>query len=93
MNPMYYEIAISWFAGWTAGIFWIGMDKDAPKPGGGGPLKSLVLGAIGGAAAVLFAIVADMDTTPLVTIGVALVVGSFAATLAAPFVGRGKQIT
>ncbi len=95
MTPTIFVFAISWFAGWAAGIFWIGMEKGGPKPGTG-PLGRLLPGVIGGVAAVLFAVVADMadmEMPALDTIAVAAVVGAFAATLVVPFLERGERTT
>jgi hypothetical protein len=87
-EPIYYELAITWAAGWFGGIFWIGMEYDAPKPGDPTPWATLVQGAIGGAAAILVTRLATVHAEPMVHIAVAIVVGRFAASVFAPLLRR-----
>ena len=85
--PMYYEFAVDFFVGLAAGIFWIGMERDAPKPGEPSWWR-LTAGLLGGVAAVIFDVVTNVEVPLTVTIPVSAAVGACASIVAARLLER-----
>ena len=99
-----YVMMLTFFAGWFGGHWWHGMEYDAPNPKDPQPwAKTLILGVIAGAAAVLVlhvlapnmgaADVADMDRGMSGVAGVllAIAIGRVAVDIVAPLLRMGNR--
>ena len=81
-----YPWLIIFITGWFGTYWWPGIEVDAPKPGGDPQpwWTRWVLGAIGGAAAILVARVTAVPAEALAGLLVSLAAGRVAAGIVAP---------
>ena len=67
--------------GWLGGVWWFGIEVDAPPPKGDPWWGSLVLGVAGGIAAVVIAQVAHLGLTTFADVAVTVGAGAVGGTI------------
>jgi len=67
------EMLIPFITGWFGSVWWPGIERDAPKPGGDPqPWRGLLLGIVGGASAVVVGrLVPGMEGMAAVVVAIA----------------------
>lgn len=78
--------------GWLAGVWWPGIEVDAPRPGGGDPWWwGIVIGAVSGAAAVGLQSVSPVSIETIAGVAVTLGAGAVGGTIARAGLRAGRK--
>ena len=80
---------VFFIAGWFGTNWWPGIEKDAPKPGGGGDpwWTRWIVGIVGGIAAVVVLRLAPGFSNPMPGLVASIATGSVAAAIVRPILG------